>query len=35
MSENFYNDEILTTSFVELKKLLNFLQELGTPRPAI
>ncbi|MDH3313777.1 MAG: hypothetical protein OEM28_11635 [Nitrosopumilus sp.] len=35
MSGNFYDDESLTASFVELKKLLDFLQELGTPRPAI
>jgi len=35
VSGNFYDGESLTASFAELKKLLGFLQELGTPRPAI
>lgn len=35
MSENFYDDESISASFIELKKLLNFLKELGKPRPAI
>jgi len=35
MSSNFYDKEILTASFNELKKLLKFLEELGTPHPTI
>jgi len=35
MSSEFYDDESLTASFSELKKLLKFLENLGVPHPTI
>jgi len=35
LSFEFYDEETTTASFEELKKLLKFLEDLGTPHPAI
>jgi len=35
MSSEFYDPEILSASFIELKKLLKFLEKLGVPNPTI
>ena len=35
MNSNFYDKEITTASFSELKNLLRFLTKLGSPHPTI